>query len=159
MIDDGQISLFGVLCFFLPKALDLEQYLPLWFPMRNDLMIRDSWLLRTCGPSLVLDQVVSHFSALHFQRLTVSSHKLQQRCPLDMVIRGQCNIRRMKMSQSVLSFPFQRYYSWIINTKLQLFALFPWDLTNTVRKVYLMKLRMFCSYFLSFVIKSEQTVG
>ena len=59
MLWNGLIFLLGVLCFFsLRSLLDLELHPPLWFPMSNDLMIRDSWLLTTCGSSLVLAQVV-----------------------------------------------------------------------------------------------------
>jgi len=59
MLYDGLTFLLGVLCLFsLRSLLDLELHPPLWFPMSNDWMIRDSWLLTTCGSSLVLDQVV-----------------------------------------------------------------------------------------------------
>ena len=59
MFGNGLIFLLGVLCFFpLRSLLDLELHPPMWFPKSNELMLRDSWLLTTCGSSMVLDQAV-----------------------------------------------------------------------------------------------------
>ena len=70
MLYDGLTFLLGVLCLFsLRSLLDLELHPPLWFPMSNDLMIRDSWLLTTCGSYWSLIRLwSSHFPAPHCQR-------------------------------------------------------------------------------------------
>ena len=96
--------------FLLPKALDLEQYLPLWFPINNYLMIRDSWLLSICRPSF---GPWSGCGPVTFQLLIFKGKQSQAKSSSrgvhwGMIIASQWNISRMKLSQSVLGLSSQR---------------------------------------------------